>query len=110
MTEQTALFPKAHKEVVISMLENYEKDTNDRMQKTIDAITKKKDELEIIGKELQAIRQAKKYVEAEMLVGEAFEEPTGPERVDGGNGEESPLESDDPGADYPGCGVEQPES
>jgi hypothetical protein len=64
MPEQTALFPKAHKEVVISMLENYEKETNDRMQKTIDAVTKKKEELEIIGKELQTIRQAKKYVEA----------------------------------------------
>ena len=70
MTEQTALFPKAHKEVVISMLENYEKETNDRMQKTIDVITKKKEELEIIGKEIQTIRQAKKYVEAEMFAGE----------------------------------------
>lgn len=110
MSEQETLFPKAHKEVVLSMLENYEKDTNDRMQKTIDAITKKKDELEIIGKELQMIRQAKKYVEAEMIVDEAFEAPTDSEHVDGGDGEEGPLESDDPGADYPGSGAEQPES
>ena len=79
MTEQTTLFPKAHKEVVISMLENYEKETNDRMQKTIDVITKKKEELEIIGKELQTIRQAKKYAEAEMAVDEAAVEVEFPE-------------------------------
>ncbi len=81
------------------MLENYEKDTNDRMQKTIDAIGKKKDELEIIGKELQSIRQAKKYVQDEMAGGEAepvsdaSEEPAG-----------------EPESDFPEDGEEQPAS
>jgi len=68
MTEQKDLFPKAHKDLVLATLDSYEKELNEKMQKTIDVITKKKDELEDIGNDLQSLRLARKYVEDEMAV------------------------------------------
>lgn len=66
MTEQKDLFPRAHKDLVLVTLDNYEKELNEKIQKALDVITKKKTELEEIGNNLQALRLAKKYVTAEM--------------------------------------------
>lgn len=66
MTEQKDLFPRAHKDLVLVTLDNYEKELNEKIQKALDVITKKKTELEEIGNDLQALRLAKKYVTAEM--------------------------------------------
>jgi hypothetical protein len=64
--DDPALFPDSHKQAVIFMLENYEKSLNELMQKTIDGITKKKEELEAVGQELKMLRQAKAWATDEM--------------------------------------------
>lgn len=66
MTEQKDLFPKAHKALVLATLDSYEKELNEKMQKTLDTIEKKNEELVAIGDGLKSLRLARKYVDEEM--------------------------------------------
>ncbi len=59
------LFPESHKDRVIFTLECYEKATNSEIQRTYDAIAKKRDELEALQAGLTRIREAKKIVMAQ---------------------------------------------
>ncbi len=59
------LFPESEKDRVVFTLERYEKATNSEIQKTLDAIAKKKEELESLQAGLMRIREAKKIVMAQ---------------------------------------------
>lgn len=62
---EAPLFPESHKEQVAFILENYEKNLNDSIQHTLDAIAKKKDDLEALQAELVRVRQARAFVRDE---------------------------------------------
>ncbi len=64
-TIEEDLFPESEKDRVIFTLERYEKATNSEIERTYQAIAKKREELESLQAGLMRIREAKKIVMAQ---------------------------------------------